>query len=47
MMNGHKSRKNEAAVGFDSERKHLTGGEVERLIDAVKGSRNEIPYPIE
>jgi type 1 fimbriae regulatory protein FimB len=41
MMNGRKSKKNEAAVGYDSDRKHLTGREVERLIEAVKGSRNE------
>ena len=40
-MNGRKSEKNEAAVGYDSDRKHLTGREVERLIEAVKGSRNE------
>jgi len=25
----------------DSDRKHLTGREVERLIEATKGSRNE------
>ena len=41
MMNGRKSRKNEASASHDSDRKHLTGGEVERLIEAVKGSRNE------
>jgi spore cortex formation protein SpoVR/YcgB (stage V sporulation) len=42
MMNGRKSKKNEAAVGYDSDRKHLTGNrEVERLIEAVKGIRNE------
>jgi type 1 fimbriae regulatory protein FimB len=41
MMNGRKGKKNKAAVGYDSYRKHLTGGEVEQLIEAVKGSRNE------
>src|ERR1700682_5057719 len=38
MMNGRKSRN---TGGEDSARKHLTGREVERLIDATKGSRNE------
>jgi hypothetical protein len=28
-------------VGDDSDRKHLTGRELERLIEATKGSRNE------
>ena len=41
MMNGRKSKRNEAAASSDSERKHLTGREVERLIEAAKGSRNE------
>jgi len=41
MMNGRKSKKNEAATSSDSERKHLTRREVERLIEAAKGSRNE------
>ena len=38
MMNGRKSGKK---GGEDSDRKHLTGREVERLIEATKGSRNE------
>jgi type 1 fimbriae regulatory protein FimB len=38
MMNGRKSRKTDVD---DSDRKHLTGREVERLIEATKGSRNE------
>jgi type 1 fimbriae regulatory protein FimB len=38
MMNGRKTRNPGAA---DSDRKHLTGREVERLIEATKGSRNE------
>jgi type 1 fimbriae regulatory protein FimB len=38
MMNGPKSRN---TGGDDSDRKHLTGREVERLIEATKGSRNE------
>src|ERR1017187_3488090 len=38
MMSGRKSRK---TGGDDSDRKHLTGREVERLIEATKGSRNE------
>jgi type 1 fimbriae regulatory protein FimB len=37
-MNGRKSRN---TGGEDSDRKHLTGREVERLIEAVRGSRNE------
>src|ERR1035441_9652297 len=37
-MNGRKSRN---TGGDDSDRKHLTGREVERLIEATKGSRNE------
>ncbi len=37
-MNGRKSRNTGAE---DSDRKHLTGREVERLIEATKGSRNE------
>jgi len=37
-MNGRKSRN---AGQDDSDRKHLTGREVERLIEATKGSRNE------
>ena len=41
MMNGRKSRKHGRAASSDSDRKHLTGREVERLIEAVKGSRNE------
>ena len=39
MMNGRKTRK---AGADDSDRKHLTGREVERLIEATKGSRNEV-----
>jgi hypothetical protein len=35
------SRKERARVGDDSDRKHLTGRELERLIEATKGSRNE------
>jgi type 1 fimbriae regulatory protein FimB len=38
MMNGRKTRN---AGTDDSDRKHLTGREVERLIEATKGSRNE------
>ena len=37
-MNGRKSRNTGRE---DSDRKHLTGREVERLIEAVRGSRNE------
>src|SRR5271167_4364238 len=39
MINGRKS--GEHWRGDDSDRKHLTGREVERLIEATKGSRNE------
>src|ERR1035441_5077438 len=38
MINGRKSGN---TGGDDSDRKHLTGREVERLIEATKGSRNE------
>jgi type 1 fimbriae regulatory protein FimB len=38
MMSGRKSGN---TGGDDSDRKHLTGREVERLIEATKGSRNE------
>ena len=38
MMNG---RKSENTGRDDSDRKHLTGREVERLIEATRGSRNE------
>src|ERR1700733_1353624 len=38
MMNG---RKNRNTGGDDSDRKHLTSREVERLIEATRGSRNE------
>jgi type 1 fimbriae regulatory protein FimB len=38
MMSGRKTRN---TAGADSDRKHLTGLEVERLIAATKGSRNE------
>jgi len=37
-MNGRKSRN---MGGEDTDRKHLTGREVERLIEAVRGNRNE------
>ena len=47
MMNGRKTPKTGAAGGRekgagreDSDRKHLTGREVERLMEAAKGSRN-------
>jgi type 1 fimbriae regulatory protein FimB len=38
MMNGRKTR---TTGGDDSDRKHLTGREVERLIEAARGGRNE------
>jgi type 1 fimbriae regulatory protein FimB len=38
MMNGRKTR---ITGGDDSDRKHLTGREVERLIEATRGGRNE------
>ena len=38
MMSGRKSGSTD---GDDSDRKHLTGREVQRLIEATKGSRNE------
>jgi len=38
MMNGQKTR---TTGGDDSDRKHLTGREVERLIEAARGGRNE------
>ena len=49
MMTGQKdgnrdaagSRKETTRGREDSDRKHLTGREVERLIEATKGSRNE------
>ena len=41
MMNGRKDAKHGVAADYDSDRKHLTGREVERLIEATKGSRNE------
>jgi hypothetical protein len=37
MINGRKP----TAAGHDSGRNHLTGREVERLLEATKGSRNE------
>ena len=37
MMNG----RGNTSAGYDSDRKHLTSREVERLIEATKGSRNE------
>lgn len=43
-MNSRKIRKKRSSTrssGYDSDRKHLTGLEVQKLIDAVKGSRNE------
>jgi type 1 fimbriae regulatory protein FimB len=39
MINGRKSRN---TGGDDSDRKHLTSREVERLIEATKDSRNEV-----
>ena len=39
MING---RKKGNTGGEDSDRKHLTSREVERLIEATKGSRNEV-----
>src|SRR4051794_38558278 len=36
-----KTGKHGAAADHDSDRKHLTGREVERLIEATRGSRNE------
>src|SRR3954469_24019267 len=36
-----KTGKHGAAADHDSDRKHLTGREVERLIEAARGSRNE------
>src|ERR1700683_5172024 len=41
MMNRQKSGNTSGEVGYASHRKHLTGREVERLIEATKGSRNE------
>jgi type 1 fimbriae regulatory protein FimB len=41
MMNRRKSGNTGRAAAYDSDRKHLTGREVERLIEATKGSRNE------
>jgi site-specific recombinase XerD len=41
IMNGRKSVKHGAAADYGSDRKHLTGREVEQLIEAAKGSRNE------
>jgi hypothetical protein len=38
MMNGHKGGNTGAD---DSDRKHLTGREVERLIEATKGFREQ------
>ena len=38
MVNGRKARN--AGAG-ETDRKHLTGREVERLIEATKGGRNE------
>jgi integrase len=42
-MRGRKTRKTGAAGGRENEdsgRKHLTGGEVEKLLDAAQGGRN-------
>jgi integrase len=36
-----KQRKKRKTANDDSERKHLTGREIERLLEAAKGSRNE------
>jgi type 1 fimbriae regulatory protein FimB len=41
MMNGRKKRNTGAAADHDSDRQHLTGREVEKLIVATKGGRNE------
>jgi integrase-like protein len=40
-MNARKNAKRACAVNSGSDRKHLTGREVEQLIGATKGSRNE------
>jgi type 1 fimbriae regulatory protein FimB len=40
-MSARKTAKRERGAGSGSERKHLTGREVEQLIAATKGSRNE------
>jgi type 1 fimbriae regulatory protein FimB len=39
--NGSTGRGVAATAGRDSDRKHLTGREIERLLEAIKGSRNE------
>jgi type 1 fimbriae regulatory protein FimB len=41
MMNGRKTPKHGAAARGESDRKHLTSREVERLMEAARGSRNE------
>jgi len=41
-MNTPKRKKTANTGGGESDRKHLTGREVERLIEATKGSRHEI-----
>jgi hypothetical protein len=38
---GHRPRKNGSAVLFDIERKHLTPRQMQRLLEAVQGRRNE------
>jgi len=42
MIHGRKSGKTGNTGGGDNDRKHLTSCEVERLIEATKGSRNEV-----
>jgi len=42
MIHGRKKRKNGEHWRGDSDPKHLTSREVERLIEATKGSRNEV-----
>jgi Phage integrase family len=41
MGNARKKGKTSAAADHDSDRRHLTGREVEKLIEAAKGGRNE------
>jgi type 1 fimbriae regulatory protein FimB len=41
MMSARKTVKHGGAADYGTDRKHLTGREVERLIEATKGSRNE------
>gem|GEM_PF-2582132 len=41
MMNGRKKGNTGAATDHGSDRKHPAGREVEKLIEATKGNRNE------